>query len=112
MLIPLVGFVLACVIFAGIGAALLTLVPKLRPTLISVGLFVLGAVPSSFVVIVAYGRLFGDGEGELHSAGAILGVYVVLFLAGVCGGLLSVLLSTRLVRFIHMRRESGLSIRQ
>jgi hypothetical protein len=110
MLVPLVGFVLACVIFASLGAALLALMPKLRPTLMNVGLFVLGAVPSALVGVIAYGRLFGNDEGELHSAGAVLGVFPVLFLAGVCGGLLTLVVSTRLARFSHSQRDSGRSI--
>ncbi len=98
MLVPLVGFVLACAIFASVGAALLALIPKLRPTLLNVGLFVLGAVPSSAASVIAYGRLFGNTEGEIDSAGAVLGIYLVLFLAGACGGLLTVLVSKRLMR--------------
>ena len=98
MLVPLVGFILACVIFAAVGAALLALTPKLRPTLMNVGVFVLGAVPSSFAGVVAYGRLLGNDQGELPSAGAILGVYLVLFLAGVCGGLLTLTTFRRLAQ--------------
>ena len=89
MIVPLVGLFLACAIFACIGAALLALIPRLRPTLANVALFVIGAVPSGAVTAVAYGRVFGDAEGTLRPP-AVLGLFGALLVAGVCGGLLAV----------------------
>ena len=73
MIVPLVGLFVACAIFACIGAALLPLVPHLRPTLANVALFVAGAVPICAVTAVAYGRVFGDAMGELRPP-AVLGL--------------------------------------
>ena len=66
MLVPLAGLLVACAIFACIGAALLAVVPRLRLTFANVGLFVIGAVPSCAVTAVAYGRVFGHVNGELR----------------------------------------------
>ncbi len=106
MLIPLVGFLIACTIFACVGAAVLALIPHLRPGHANVALFVIGAVPISAVSAVAYGRVFGDGAGELHGV-AVPGLFVVLLVAGVCGGLLTVLAYRWLMRTMGLQRKSG-----
>jgi branched-subunit amino acid transport protein len=108
MIIPLVGLFIACAIFACIGAAVLTLIPHLRRTLSNVGSFVIGAVPSSAFAAIAYGRVFGNQTGELDST-AVVGLFGVLLLAGVCGGLLAVFAYTWLMRTIRLQRESGSS---
>ena len=105
MLIPLVGFLVACAVFACIGAAVLAFIPKLRPTLVNVAVFVVGAVPSSAVSAVAYGRLFGNETGELTSV-AVIGLFVVLSIVGLCGGLLSVLCYKWVMRVVRLRRGS------
>ena len=112
MIIPLVGLFIACAIFACIGAAVLALIPHLNPTLANVGLFVIGAVPSSFVAAVAYGRVFGDGTGELLQPGAVIGLFSVLLGAGLCGGLLIVLAYRWLMRAIRLQRESSTPVNQ
>jgi hypothetical protein len=106
MLIPLVGLFIACAIFACIGTAVLALVPKLRSTLVNVALFVLGAVPTSAVSAVAYGRVFGNETGELKPF-AVLGLFVLLLFAGVCGGLLCVFPYKWLTRIMLLHRNSG-----
>jgi len=107
LIIPLVGFFIACTIFAGIGAAVLVLVPKLSLTVVDVVLFVVGAVPSSLVGAVVYGWVFGDQTGELRSTAAVLGVFFVLLVAGLCGGLLLVLVHKWLRQFKRLQRDSG-----
>jgi hypothetical protein len=106
MLISLVGLFIACVIFACIGTAVLTIVPKLRPTLVNVAMFVLGAVPISAASALCYGRIFGNETGELNP-NAVLGLFVVLSVAGCCGGLLSVFAYRWLTRAIPLQRDSG-----
>jgi hypothetical protein len=91
VLIPLVGFLIACTVFACVGAALLSLIPKLRLTVGNVLLFVIGAVPTAAISAVLYGRVFGTETGELTPP-AVLGLWAVLFVAGICGGLLTLLL--------------------
>ena len=105
MLLPLVGFFIACTIFACIGAAVLALVPKLRPTLVNVAVFVLGAVPTAAVSAVAYGRVYANETGVLNPV-AVLGLFAVLLVAGLCGGLLPVFVHKWLRRFKRLQRES------
>ena len=104
MIIPLVGFFIACTIFASIGAAVLLLAPKLSLTLVDVVLFVVGAVPSSLVGAVVYAWVFGDQTGELRSTAAVLGVFFVLLVAGLSGGLLPVLVHKWLMRSKRLQR--------
>lgn len=107
MIIPLVGLFIACAIFASIGAAALAPILHLRPTLANVSLFVLGAVPSSAITAVAYGRVFGDDTGELHHPVAVLGLFGALLVVGLCGGLLTVLAYRWLMRTMRLQRDSG-----
>jgi hypothetical protein len=107
MLIPLVGFFVACAIFAGIGTAVLAFIRKLRPTRVNVAVFVVGAVSISAVSAVAYGRIFGNETGELNSV-AVIGLFVVLLVAGLCGGLLSVLSYKWLMRAVRSHGDSPL----
>src|SRR5580658_6283209 len=106
MLIPLVGLLLACAVFAGVGVAVLAFIPKLHPTLVNVSVFVVGAVPSSAVSSIAYGRIFGNGAGELNSV-AVIGLFVVLLISGLCGGYLSVLAYERIIEVIRPDRGPG-----
>jgi hypothetical protein len=105
MLLPLVGVVIACTLFACIGAALLTLLPKFRLTFGNVVLFVIGAVPSSAVSAVVYGRVFGNETGELNTT-AVLFLFVVLLVAGLFGGFVTVSVYKWLIRFRHLQRPS------
>jgi hypothetical protein len=107
VIIPLVGLFISCAIFTCIGAAVLALLPHLRATLANVGLFVIGAVPTSAVAAVAYGRVFGRGTGELHGGALVLSLFGIMLVAGLCGGLLTVLAYRWLMRTIRLQRESG-----
>jgi len=106
MLIPLVGLAIGCAIFACIGMLALTLLPKLRPTPVNVAMFVLGAVPTSAVSALAYGQVFGNEAGELNPL-AVLGLFALLLVAGVCGGLLCVFSYKWLTRVMPWHRDSG-----
>lgn len=110
MIVPVVGLFLACAIFACIGVALLALIPRLRPTLANVGLFVIGAVPSGAVTAVACGRAFGDASGTVHLP-AVVGLFAALLVAGVCGGLLAVVAYRWLLRTVRLQRDSGSPVR-
>lgn len=105
MLIPLVGLLIACAVFACIGAAVLALIPHLHRTLTNVSLFVVGAVPSSALAAIAYGWVFGDRTGELHGA-AVIGLFGVLLVAG-GGGLLTLIIYVRIMRTMRSQRQSG-----
>ena len=106
MLVPLVGFLIACAIFACVGATLLAFIPQFRRTVANVSLFVIGAVSISALAAIAYGQVFADSTGELHGA-AILGLYGVLLVAGVCGGLLGLLAYRWLVRTMGVSPKSS-----
>ncbi len=106
MIVPLVGLFIAVAIFACIGAALLALIPHLRPTLANITLFVIGAVPICAVTAVVYGRVFGDATGELRPV-AVLGLFSSLLVAGVFGGLLAVVAYAWLMGTIRLQRDSG-----
>ncbi len=107
MLIPLVGFIIACAIFACIGAAALALFPKLRPTPVNIAVFVLGAVPTSVASGVAYGRLFANEAHELTTPVAVVGFFLSLLAGGFCGGLVSVFACRWLMRVLRFHRNSG-----
>jgi hypothetical protein len=107
MLVPLAGLFIACAVFACISAAVLALIPKLRLTLINVVLFVIGAVPSSLVGGFVYGRVFADANNELSNPVALFGMYGVLLAAGLCGGLLTVLIYQWLMRFKGLQWDNG-----
>jgi hypothetical protein len=106
VLVPLVGLFIASAIFAGVGTALLHLTPQFRPTIANVALFAIGAVPSCAVSAIAYGQVFGDVNGELRQP-AVLGLFGVLLVAGVCGGLLAVIAYRWLIRMLRLQRDSG-----
>lgn len=108
MIIPLVGLFIACAIFAGIGAAVLSLLSHLRLTLVNLVVFVMGAVPCAFVAAVAYGRVFGNVTVELAPR-AVLGLFGVMPVAGLTGGLLAVLAYGRIMRIIPLRQQSGIA---
>jgi hypothetical protein len=105
MLIPLVGFFVACAIFACVGVAVLAFIPRLRPTLVNLAVFVVGAVPSAAASAVAYGRIVGNEIGELNSV-AVIGLFVVLLVVGLCAGLLSVLAYKWLMRVKRLHGDS------
>jgi len=109
MIIPLVGLFIACGIFACIGTAVLTVIPHLGRTLSNVGLFVIGAVPSSGAVALVYGRVFGNQTGELHLV-AVFGLFSVLLVAGLCGGLVTIAAYRWLLRAIRLQREAGSTV--
>jgi hypothetical protein len=102
-LIPAVGFVIACTIFAGVGALALSRIPRLHLSLVNVVVFVIGAVPTSAFSAVAYGWVFANKAGELNPV-AVLGLFAVLLVAGLLGGLLAVVVWTWLMRFTGSHR--------
>jgi len=106
MLVPFVGLFIACAIFVCIGAILLALIPPFQTTLANISLFVIGAVPSSALAAIAYGQISADSGGELHGV-AILGVFGVLLIAGVCGGTLTLLAYRWLMRRMRLLPKSG-----
>jgi len=106
VLIPLVGLGIAFAIFACVCAALLTLIPRLRPTLLNISVFAVAAVPASAISAIAYGRFFGNETGDLNPI-AVLGLFVALLLAGTSVGLLSVIACKWLLRIVRLYRDSG-----
>ena len=106
MLVPLVGFVLGCAVFICVGMALLALLPKLRLTMPNLVVFVIAAVPASAGGAIAYGWAFGDAAGQLTPV-AVIGLYAVLLIAGMCGGIVAVFFCRWLVRAIRPQTEFG-----
>jgi hypothetical protein len=86
MLLPLIGFVLGCVIFSVLGGIVLALVPSFSFSIANLMLFVMGAFLGTMASAVAYGRIFADSGNQLTSTWTVLGVFVVMFIGAVIGG--------------------------
>jgi hypothetical protein len=86
MLLPLMGFVLGCVIFSVLGGIVLALVPSFRFSIASLMLFVLGAFLGTMTFVIAYGRIFADSNNELTRTWTILGLFALMFIGAVLGG--------------------------
>jgi hypothetical protein len=55
MLLPLMGFILGCVIFSILGRVVLALVPSFRFSIANLMFFVLGAFLGTVPLVIAYG---------------------------------------------------------
>jgi hypothetical protein len=104
MLLPLMGFVLGCLIFSILGRIVLALVPSFRFSIANLLLFVTGAFLGTLIIVIAYGRIFADSNGELTTTWTIVGVFVVMFVGAVLGGSVLVWLN---VRFRKQPRTSS-----
>jgi|HubBroStandDraft_6_1064221.scaffolds.fasta_scaffold109887_1 fatty-acid desaturase len=86
MLLPLIGFVLGCVIFSVLGWAVLALVPSFRFSIANLMLFVVGAFLGSMTFMIAYGRFFANSNHEFTSGWTFVGMFAVMFIGAVLGG--------------------------
>lgn len=86
MLLPLIGFMLGCVIFSVLGWAVLALVPSFRFSIANLILFVTGAFLGSMTFMIAYGRTFAESNDELTNGWTVVGMFVVMFIGAVLGG--------------------------
>jgi hypothetical protein len=98
MLLPLMGFVLGCVVFTIVGSIVLAFIPKLHLNLMSLLLFVVGALPGALLSVYLYGRAFADSQNYLTSKSAVLGSFAVMLVGGASAGVVLVLLKTKLLR--------------
>jgi hypothetical protein len=95
MLLPLIGFVLGCVIFSILGWVVLALIPSFRFSIANLMLFVMGAFLGSMTFMIAYGRIFADSNNELTSGWTVVGLFAVMFTGAVFGGSVLVWLNVR-----------------
>jgi fatty-acid desaturase len=86
MLLPLIGFMLGCVIFSVLGWAVLALVPSFRFSIANLILFVMGGFLGSMTLMIAYGRIFADSNNEFTSGWTVVGMFAVMFIGAVLGG--------------------------
>jgi hypothetical protein len=92
MLLPLMAFVLGCVVYAILGLIVLVCVPSFRLTFPSLIFFVVGALLTTPVCLFAYGQIFA--RNDLSDA-AFVGIFPVLLVGAVFGGALVVCLKER-----------------
>ena len=62
MLLPLVAFVLGCIVFTILGLILLSYVPSLRLTLPNLVVFVAGAFVAAPAFLLIYGKIFARNQ--------------------------------------------------
>ena len=86
MLLPLIAFVMGCVVFGGIGLIVLSRgIPELRLTSVNLLLFVVGAFLGTLALELLYARIFADAGGHLRNSVAVIG-QVPAMLVGAVGG--------------------------
>ena len=95
MLLPLMVFELGCLAFTVLGLIVLAIAPGLRLKVLNLFLFVVGAFPGALVFFILYGWLVGRKQ---WSDAASMGIFPVLLIGGVFGGVLVIWLKTRFVR--------------
>src|SRR5271168_2472671 len=75
MLLPLVGFVMGCVIFSVLGRVVLAVVASFLFSIANLQLFVMGACLGALTLEIAYGWIFADSNDELTKTWTIVGVF-------------------------------------
>jgi uncharacterized membrane protein YdjX (TVP38/TMEM64 family) len=95
MLLPLMGFILGCVIFSILGRVVLALVPSFRFSIANLMFFVLGAFLGTVPLVIAYGWIFADSNDELTSTWTVIGLFAVIFVGAGLGGSVLVWLNVR-----------------
>ena len=87
--------VLCGVGFTIVGLIALAGIPALRLTFLNLSLFVGGAIPGALLFLFVYGRIFARNQ---LSDMAFIGIFPVLLVGGMLGGLLLVRLKARLIK--------------
>jgi hypothetical protein len=89
-------FLFLCIVgFAVVGLIALAAVPALRLTFLNLSLFVGGAIPGALLFSFVYGRILGKNQ---LSDTTFVGIFPVLLVGGVLGGLVLVSLKVRLTK--------------
>lgn len=97
MLLPLIAFVMGCLVFVGIGLIVLSRdIPKMRLTFVNLLLFVVGAFLGTFALELLYGRIFADAGNHLRNTVVVFGQIPVMLIGAVGGGAGTVCLRTRI----------------
>ena len=94
-MLPLMFLVLCCIGFTIVGLITLAITPALRLTLMSLAIFVIGAIPGALVFLFVYGRIFARQQ---LSGFAFIGIFPVLLIGGVLGGILLLWLRMRFTK--------------
>lgn len=98
MLLPLIAFVMGCVVFVGIGLIVLSRgIPTLRLTSLNLLLFVAGAFLGTFALELLYGWIFADVGNHLRNTLAVTAQIPVMMIGAVAGGVGVVWLKTRIL---------------
>jgi hypothetical protein len=98
MLLPLLGFVFGVGVSSILGAAVMTIHPRWKLTLTNIVWFVAGSFAAVLGSANVYTWIFADKNRQLQSPAAIVGFLVLLFVATLLGGTLSVFLGKRFFR--------------
>ena len=87
MLLPLIAFVMGCLVFIGIGLIVLSRgIPTLRLTSVNLLLFVVGAFLGTLALELLYERIVADAGNHLRSNVAVFGQIPVMLIGAVGGG--------------------------
>lgn len=92
MILPLFGFITACIVFGLAGCAFLLVHPGLKLTVKNIVWFTMGALPGSLIIGALYGWTFADGDGRLTSSISVMGMFATILMGGIVAGWCAVLL--------------------
>jgi hypothetical protein len=102
MLLPLMAFVIGCLVFAGMGLIVLSRgSPSLRLTFINLLLFVVGAFLGTLALELLYARIFADAGNHLKNTVSVIGQIPAMLVGAVGGGVGAVLLKTPIPRVVR-----------
>lgn len=97
MLLPLIAFIMGCVVFSGVGLIVLTRgIPALRLTLKNLMLFVIGAFLTTLALELLYARIFAGAGNHLKNPASVVGQIPAILIGAVGGGSGAVWLKTRI----------------
>lgn len=97
MLLPLIAFIMGCLVFVGIGRIVLSRsIPTLCLTSVNLLLFIGGAFLGTFALELLYGRIFADAGNHLRNIVVVFGQLPVMLIGAVGGGAGAVWFKTRI----------------
>ncbi len=101
MLLPLIAFVMGCVVFNVAGSVVLSRLPQLPPTRPNRFVFVIGAFPGAAALGYLHEMVFADSQHELHRVAAVLGFFAAMGVGVILGGTTLVWIKTQLTKRIR-----------
>lgn len=85
MLLPLIGLIMAIFASTFVGVIVISIHPKWKFNLLNVVAFNFGSIGFAIITSILYGKIFAY-EGELQSAPAVIGFFISMITALICGG--------------------------